>query len=178
MQSRPGFRVGVLTVSDSRSAGAAADTAGPSVLQAVQSKLGCREYHVATVPDVVEDIRHMLRDWTDRLDLDLILTVGGTGFGPRDVTPEACRAEIERDAPGLVVAMLQAGLRVTPYAMLSRPVAGTRRSTLIVNLPGSPTAAVENFEAIATALPHALAHLRQTPEASEHRAPGAARPHS
>ncbi len=102
------------------------------------------------------------------LGLDLILTTGGTGFAPRDVTPEATRDVIERETPGLAEAMRVASLRITPHAMLSRGVAGIRGRTLIVNLPGSPKGAVENLATIAPVLPHAIELLREALEAEQH----------
>jgi len=101
-----------------------------------------------------------LRRWADELGLDLLLTTGGTGFAPRDVTPEATRDVIEREAPGLAEAMRAASLRITPHAMLSRAVAGIRGGTLIVNLPGSPKAVRENLETVLSALPHAIELLQ------------------
>jgi molybdenum cofactor synthesis domain-containing protein len=127
----------------------------------------------AIVPDDAEHISEVLREWCDELNVALILTTGGTGFAPRDVTPEATRAVIERETPGLAEAMRAASLRVTPHAMLSRAVAGIRGRTLIVNLPGSPKAVKENLETILPALPHAV-ELLQEAEGSDlrHQHPG------
>ena len=115
------------------------------------------------LPDNESAIRAMLASWTDSGDMDVILTTGGTGFAPRDVTPEATRAVIEREAPGLAEAMRAASLRVTPHAMLSRIVTGIRRKTIIINLPGSPKGAVENLQVITPVLPHAVQLLREDP---------------
>jgi molybdenum cofactor synthesis domain-containing protein len=116
------------------------------------------------VPDDSPSIQATLMDWADQARLDLILTTGGTGFAPRDVTPEATRAVIEREAPGLAEAMRAASLAKTPHAMLSRAVCGIRGRTLVINLPGSPKAARENLETILPAIPHAIALLRESPD--------------
>jgi molybdenum cofactor synthesis domain-containing protein len=118
---------------------------------------------IEIVPDDFQAIREILTNWVDGDDLDLILTTGGTGFSPRDITPEATQALIERNAPGIAEAMRIASLQVTPHAMLSRAVAGIRKRTLIVNLPGSPKAATENLSAILPVLPHAIQLLREDP---------------
>jgi molybdenum cofactor synthesis domain-containing protein len=117
-------------------------------------------YRVEVLPDEEETIAARLRHYADGHSIDLVLTVGGTGFSPRDVTPEATRAVVERLTPGLDEAMRAASLRQTPHAMLSRGVSGIRGRTLIVNLPGSERAARENLEAILPALGHGLAKLR------------------
>lgn len=153
-------RVGVLTVSDRAAAGQYEDRSGPLIRELVTSRLGAEVAEYAVVPDDMEVIRRTLITWADECRLDLILTTGGTGFAPRDVTPEATRSAIEREAPGLVLAMLHDSLPVTPHAMLSRAVAGIRGHTLIVNLPGSPKAVRENLASILAAIPHALELLR------------------
>lgn len=160
------MRIGILTISDRASRGMYEDQSGPALRKMIEEHFDAGVDRVHLVPDDFNEIKRTLIEWCDEVHLDLILTTGGTGFAPRDVTPEATRAVIERDAPGLVQAMIAASLQKTPYAMLSRMVAGIRGQTLIVNLPGSPKAACENFAVIVPALPHAIELLRGKP--SEH----------
>ncbi len=157
------IRAGILTISDRASAGQYEDHSGAMLRDAVAKELKADVVRYSIVEDDWKAIHHTLIAWTDEDRLDLILTTGGTGFSPRDITPEVTRSLIEREAPGLVFAMIQYGLQVTPYAMLTRAVAGIRGRTLIVNLPGSPKAAQENFSVILPALPHALKLLQGTP---------------
>lgn len=164
------FRVGILTVSDRASRGEYEDRSGPAIRQFVVEHLGGEVVQSAVVPDAQEHITETLRAWCDEAHLDLILTTGGTGFAPRDVTPEATRAVIDREAPGLAEAMRAASLRITPHAMLTRAVAGIRGQTLIINLPGSPKAALENLETLAAALPHGLELLREDAGANQRHA--------
>jgi molybdenum cofactor synthesis domain-containing protein len=124
------------------------------------------------VPDDVLKIKQVLAAWADSNEMDVILTTGGTGFSPRDVTPEATLAVVDRLAPGLAEAMRAASLQVTAHAMLSRAIAGIRGRTLIVNLPGSPRGAVENLATILPVLPHAAHLLKEDPAAEAgHRSP-------
>ena len=157
------IRVGILTVSDRSSRGERADASGPLLRQMAQRQ-GWTVERDSVVPDERDAIQAILMDWADKARLDLILTTGGTGFAPRDVTPEATCAVIERQAPGLAEAMRADSLRKTPHAMLSRAVCGIRGYTLVINLPGSPKAAQENLETILPALPHAIALLQESPD--------------
>jgi molybdenum cofactor synthesis domain-containing protein len=160
---RERFQVVVLTVSDRCAAGSAEDTAGPAAAAAVEQELGAHTYRTEVVPDESGRIAERLKHYCDGHSLDLVLTVGGTGFSPRDVTPEATRPLLERFTPGLDEAMRAASLRSLPQAMLSRGVSGIRGATLIVNLPGSREAATENLRAILPALGHGLRKLRGDP---------------
>lgn len=158
--ARETFQAVVLTISDRCSAGEAVDTAGPAVVAALQGGISAHVYATAIIPDQREVISGRLIHYCDGHSIDLVVTVGGTGFSPRDITPEATREVIERQTPGLDEAMRAASLAKTPHAMLSRGVSGLRGSTLIVNLPGSLRAAVENLEVILPALGHGLDKLR------------------
>ncbi|KAF7831565.1 molybdopterin biosynthesis protein CNX1 [Senna tora] len=158
------FRVSVLTVSDTVAMGAGPDRSGPravSVINSSSEKLGgARVVETAVVPDDVTKIQTILRRWSDIEQMDLIITLGGTGFTMRDVTPEATKQLIEKETPGLLHVMMQESLKVTPFAMLSRSAAGIRGSTLIINMPGNPNAVAECMEALLPALKHALKQLR------------------
>jgi molybdenum cofactor synthesis domain-containing protein len=155
-----GIKVGILTVSDRGYRGEYEDQSGPLIREMATERLGATVELEAVVPDSQPIIQGTLLAWCDEEGLDLILTTGGTGFAPRDVTPEATRAVIRRETPGLTGAMRAASLKVTPHAMLSRAVAGIRGRTLIVNLPGSPKAVRENLEVILPALPHGIRLLQ------------------
>lgn len=145
----------VVTVSDGVSAGTRTDTSGPAVVDIL---LGAGfQADIFVVPDEQDVITELLRDLAR--NASLVVTTGGTGFGPRDVTPEATRAAIEKEAPGLAEAMRAAGRAVTPFADLSRGVCGVIGTAIVVNLPGSPKGAVESLEAIMAILPHAIEHL-------------------
>ncbi|XP_048047819.1 gephyrin a isoform X6 [Megalobrama amblycephala] len=156
------IRVGILTVSDSCFRNLAEDRSGVNLKDLVHdpSLLGGIISAYKIVPDEIDEIKETLVDWCDEKELNLILTTGGTGFAPRDVTPEATREVIEREAPGMALAMLMGSLNVTPLGMLSRPVCGIRGKTLIINLPGSKKGSQECFQFILPALPHAIDLLR------------------
>jgi molybdenum cofactor synthesis domain-containing protein len=156
------IRFGILTVSDRSSRGERADSSGPALANLIQAE-GWFVVKQSLLADDELAIRETLASWADSGELDIILTTGGSGFSPRDVTPEATRAVIVREAPGLAEAMRAASLKITPHAMLSRIVTGIRKKTLIINLPGSPTGAVENLQAITSVLPHAVQLLREDP---------------
>ena len=159
--SREVIQSAVITVSDRRAAGTAEDTAGPAVADTLERLLRSRVSWTGVVPDEAQIISDTIRDLADR-SFDLLVTVGGTGCGRRDVTPEATRAVITREVPGLSEAMRAASAQITPHALLQRGVCGIRGSTLIVNLPGSRKAALENLTVILPALPHAVHLLRGT----------------
>ncbi|XP_029972434.1 gephyrin a isoform X2 [Salarias fasciatus] len=156
-------RVGILTVSDSCFKNLAEDRSGVNLKDLVHdpSLLGGVISAYKIVPDEIDEIKETLLEWCDEQELNLILTTGGTGFAPRDVTPEATREVIEREAPGMALAMLMGSLNVTPLGMLSRPVCGIRGKTLIINLPGSKKGSQECFQFILPALPHAIDLLRE-----------------
>jgi len=157
------LRFGILTLSDRSARGERADVSGPALMRLIQSEnwIVAKE---ALLPDDESAIRAILIEWADSNDMDVILTTGGTGFAPRDVTPEATRAVIDREAPGLAEAMRAASLKITPHAMLSRIVTGIRKKTLIINLPGSPKGAVENLQVVMPVLSHAVQLLGDDPD--------------
>lgn len=164
------MRIAILTVSDRSFRGERADASGPALVEAVLAQ-GWQIAATLVVPDDLPQIAAQLTQWADSGKVDVILTTGGTGFSPRDITPEATSAVIQRPAPGLAEAMRQASLRLTPHAMLSRGVAGIRQHTLIVNLPGSPHAAAENLAVILPVLPHAVQLLAEDPQAEQGHRP-------
>jgi molybdopterin adenylyltransferase len=153
------IKTGILTISDKGSQGLRKDEGGPLI----QSLLAPDLYQVvsrATVPDELAAIVDMLVEWSDRQHLDLILTTGGTGLSPRDLTPEATGRVLEKDIPGMAEAMRQEGLKYTPHAQLSRAKAGLRGQTLIINLPGSLKAIQEMLPVVLPAIPHAIEKIK------------------
>jgi molybdenum cofactor synthesis domain-containing protein len=157
--------VGVLTISDSSAKGERADTSGENIRALVTQHLPDALISAgAIIPDERPLIEATLREWSDEKHLNLVLTTGGTGLAPRDVTPEATKAVLEREAPGIAEAMRAISLQHTPFGMLSRGVAGTRGQTLILNLPGSPKAVKECLEYVLPVLPHAVNLLTEGPK--------------
>ncbi|TFH43047.1 MAG: molybdopterin adenylyltransferase [Chrysiogenales bacterium] len=153
-----GVRVGIVTISDRSSQGLRDDRSGPEI-RVWAEKMGFVVSEELVIPDEFNDIAKALRALSDS-GVDIILTTGGTGFTPRDVTPEATRSVIEKEAPGFTEVMRMRSLQITPHAMLSRAVAGIRKKSLIINLPGSPRAVRENLGFIEAAIPHAVEMLR------------------
>jgi molybdenum cofactor synthesis domain-containing protein len=169
------IRAAVLTISDLGARGERADTSGDAILELLAS-IDARVEERLVVPDEHEQIVSRIRQWADGGQIELVLTTGGTGLGPRDVTPEATAEVIERPVPGLGEAMRAAGLKHTPMAALSRGVAGVRGRCLIVNLPGSEKGVRENLRAVIDMLPHAIELLRgRTSEHPTQPAPSAQR---
>jgi molybdenum cofactor synthesis domain-containing protein len=168
---RETVQAAVVTVSDRAARGEAADTAGPAVAERLTKDLATRVSARALVPDEAQALRERLEELVEQR-VEVVFTVGGTGMGPRDHTPEVTRSLIDREVPGMAEAMRAASLAVTPHAMLSRAVVGLCGRTLIVNLPGSEKAALENLDAILPALPHAVDEIRgrsRHPEADARR---------
>jgi molybdopterin adenylyltransferase len=153
------IRVGVVTVSDKGHTGEREDVSGP-LLADLLRKIGTEVVHQEIVPDERLEVERVLIELADEAHVDLIVTTGGSGLTPRDVTPEATRAVIEREAPGLAELLRFEGYRKTPLAVLARGVAGVRGRTLIINLPGSPRAVREGMETLSPILPHAVKMVR------------------
>ncbi len=155
------YRIGILTLSDKGARGERIDESGPLLSQMVAQLGNVARYQI--IPDEVHTLTLMLTCWVDDLGLDLILTTGGTGLSPRDQTPQATESVLDYQIPGMAEAMRAASLTKTPHAMLSRALVGVRKQTLIINLPGSPKGAGENFSVLLPVLPHALAKLKGDP---------------
>jgi molybdenum cofactor synthesis domain-containing protein len=154
------YRLAILTVSSSGYLGQRVDTGS----EAIKEVLTPPEYEVVRY-EIVSDEKEMIAQrmalWADAPDVDLVVSTGGTGLGPRDVTPEACRSILDKEVPGLAEAMRAETLKFTPMAMISRSVAGIRGSTLIITLPGSPRGVKETLEVVKPVLPHAIELLKQ-----------------
>ena len=153
----------ILTLSDKGSRGEREDASGPALKNWLEA-MGVTTLRTAVIADEAQEIATTLRAWADSNEFDLILTTGGTGVSPRDVTPEATLSILERVIPGFGEVMRLRSLEKTPHAMISRAVAGIRGRSLIINLPGSPRGAVENLESVWAAVPHAVAKIQGDPQ--------------
>ncbi len=154
-----GFRAVVITVSDRGSRGERVDGSGPAVEEMLR-QMGIEVVGRRIIPDDRELILRTLQELSDRGEADLIVTTGGTGVGPRDVTPEATIEAIDREIPGMAEAMRRHSALLTPHAMISRAVVGIRGRTLIINLPGSPKGATENLSVLLPAIAHAIEKIK------------------
>jgi molybdenum cofactor synthesis domain-containing protein len=153
------FSAGIITVSDRSSQGVRKDASGPAI-ERVLAGVAIDVSHTLIIPDEKDRIKEAIVQLADKNKLDLILTTGGTGVSPRDVTPDATLEVIDKQIPGMAEAMRHQSMQITPYAMISRAVAGIRGQSLIVNLPGSPKAAQENLEVILPALKHTMEKIK------------------
>jgi len=157
------IRTAIITISDRSSAGLRPDLSGPALVERIRS-LNWNVVSTHILPDELSAIKQLLSTLCIEGQADLILTTGGTGFSPRDITPEATLSVIDRHAPGLAEAMRAESIKQNPHAMLSRAVTGICQNTLIINLPGNPKAAIENLEVILPVIPHAVSLLRSAPD--------------
>ena len=153
------IKAGVITLSDKGSRGQREDLSGPEVIRMLK-EIGIETDRCEIIPDEAEIISQKLIEFADRYQLDLVVTTGGTGVSPRDVTPEATLKVIDREIPGMAEAMRRESITQTPHAMISRAVAGIRKTTLIINLPGSPKGVRENLAVILPALKHAIEKIK------------------
>ena len=152
----------ILIASTKGAAGEREDTSGPQLKERLLAD-NFEVRHISILPDEIEAISEQIREWIDEEKIDLVLTSGGTGLTPNDITPEATRILLEREVPGLAEAIRAAGRPKTPHADLSRGLAGIRQQSLIINLPGSPRGALEGLETVIAALPHALDKIKGDP---------------
>ena len=156
------MKAGILTISDKGARQERIDTSGPAVA-AVLSEIGATIEKYEIIPDEKEVIARKLVEYADTMRFDLVVTTGGTGVAPRDVTPDATKMVIEKEVPGMAEAMRMESLKKTPHAVISRAIAGIRGRTLIINLPGSPRGATENLRTILSAIPHAVSKKQGDP---------------
>lgn len=163
------FNLGIITISDKAWRGERADKSG-QIIRDIFSAVDCQVVKYEVIPDERDTIADKLAQWADEGNLDVIITTGGTGLSPRDVTPEATLSIVDKEVPGLAEMMRVKSFAITPLAMLSRAVVGMRKECLIVNLPGSPKAVAECLEVILPVLPHAVEVIKG--EVTEHIAPG------
>lgn len=159
------YKAAVITISDAGARGERKDTSGPALCEILRGE-GWQVVYTQIIPDESREIQEALKKCADELQVNLVLTTGGTGFSPRDITPEATLAVIERQAPGISEAMRMESMRITPKGCLSRGVSGIRKETLIINLPGSEKAVRENIAVVLPALPHGVDMLRSAGSAN------------
>lgn len=153
------FNAVVITVSDKGSQGKRQDLSGPAIAE-ILAGAAIEVKHTLIIPDEVDQIQKAIIQFADVDKMDLILTTGGTGVSPRDLTPDATRKVLDKEIPGMAEAMRIASMKITPHAMISRAVAGIRGHSLIINLPGSPKGAMENLAAVLPAIPHAIEKIK------------------
>jgi len=156
------MKTGILTISDKGARQERVDTSGPAVAEVLKG-IGAVIEKYEIIPDEINVIAQKLVEYADELHLDLVVTTGGTGVAPRDVTPDATRMVIQKEIPGMAEAMRMESLKKTPHAVISRAIAGIRGRTLMINLPGSPRGATENLRAILSAIPHAVSKIQGDP---------------
>ena len=160
------MRFGIITLSDRSSRGEREDLSGPALASFLQTE-NCSVVKQLILPDDESALRHTLSEWADSDEFDVILTTGSTGFAPRDIAPEATKAVIQKEAPGLAELMRTESLKKTKHAALSRAMAGIRKHTIIINLPGSPKGAVENLGFVFPLLQHAVQLLHDDPDSEK-----------
>jgi molybdenum cofactor synthesis domain-containing protein len=157
------YTVGIITLSDRAARGEYEDKTGPAVQKLLETKLACHIVQCKIIPDEATQLQALVKQWADSGEYDLIITNGSTGVSPRDIAPEALLAVIERRLPGFDEEMRRASRAVTINAIVSRAVCGIRKRSLIISVPGSPKAAVENLEAVLAAVPHTIDKIKGDP---------------